>query len=42
LTLPPDKREIGGLGIFLIKENVDELSYHYKDGKNILTITKKI
>jgi anti-sigma regulatory factor (Ser/Thr protein kinase) len=36
------EKEIGGLGILLIKKNVDYLSYEYKDGKNILTIGKKL
>jgi len=35
-----DDRDIGGLGIFLIKKNVDEIFYERKDGKNILTIKK--
>lgn len=42
LTLSPEKREIGGLGIFLVKSNVDEVTYQYEKGKNILTIMKKI
>ena len=35
-----DERNIGGLGIFLIKKIVDEISYERKDGKNILKIKK--
>jgi anti-sigma regulatory factor (Ser/Thr protein kinase) len=35
-----DERSIGGLGIFLVKKNVDEISYERKDGKNILTMKK--
>ena len=35
-----DDRDIGGLGIFLIKRNVDEISYERKDGKNTLVIKK--
>ena len=35
-------RELGGWGIFLVKKNVDNISYEYKDGKNILTIRKNI
>ncbi|MBO4339467.1 MAG: SpoIIE family protein phosphatase [Clostridia bacterium] len=41
-TLSADEREIGGLGIFLVKKNMDDVSYDYIDGKNILTIKKKI
>ncbi|MBQ7705320.1 MAG: ATP-binding protein [Selenomonadaceae bacterium] len=35
-----DARQIGGLGIFLVKKNVDEISYERKDGQNILTFKK--
>lgn len=35
------ERPIGGLGIFLAKNMVDELSYFRKDGKNCLVILKK-
>jgi len=37
-TLSADEREIGGLGIFMVKELVDDISYRYEDGSNILTI----
>ena len=39
-SLDIDERDIGGLGIFLVKKNVDEISYEYKDGKNILHMKK--
>ncbi len=42
VTLSADEREIGGLGIFMAKKNVDSISYIYQDGKNRLTIRKKI
>ena len=32
----------GGLGILLVKETMDEVSYRYENGKNILTIIKKL
>ena len=32
----------GGLGILLVKESMDDVSYRYEDGANILTITKKL
>jgi sigma-B regulation protein RsbU (phosphoserine phosphatase) len=35
-------REIGGLGIHLIRQIMDDISYEYKDGKNVLTLHKKI
>ena len=41
LTLGPEEREIGGLGIFLSKALTDSMSYRYEDGKNILVITKE-
>lgn len=40
--LPAEEREIGGLGIFLVKKTMDEVSYEYKDGKNILSIRKNV
>ena len=35
-----EDRNIGGLGIFLVKKNVDAIHYEYKDGQNILSIRK--
>lgn len=32
----------GGLGIFLVRENMDDVTYSYEDGKNILTISKTL
>ena len=32
----------GGLGILLVKETMDDVSYEYKNGKNVLTILKKL
>ncbi|MBR4720226.1 MAG: ATP-binding protein [Clostridia bacterium] len=42
ITLSAEDREIGGLGIFLVKKTMDDVSYEYKDGQNILTIKKNI
>ena len=39
-TLDIDERDVGGLGIFLVKKNVDEISYKFDDGKNILSMKK--
>ena len=39
-TLSAEERDIGGLGIFMVKRLMDEVKYEYKDGKNILTIEK--
>jgi len=41
-TLSAEEREIGGLGIFLVKKTMDDISYEYKDGKNILHIRKRL
>lgn len=41
VKLPPEDRQIGGLGIYMVKQNVDKYDYEYKDGKNIVTIYKK-
>ena len=35
-----EEREIGGMGIFIVKKSMDAVNYEYKDGKNILTIRK--
>ena len=40
--LPAEEREIGGLGIFMVKKTMDDITYEYKDGQNILTIKKNI
>lgn len=42
LNIPIKERSIGGLGIFLVKQTMDDVAYEYRDGKNILTIKKKL
>ena len=42
LTLTAAEREIGGLGIFLVKQMADNLEYQRINGQNILTVTVKI
>ncbi len=37
-----EDRQIGGLGIFLIRRVMDEVSYRYEKNKNILVMEKKI
>ncbi len=37
-----EDRAIGGLGIYLVKKNVEEVTYSYQDGKNMLTLCKHI
>lgn len=42
ITLSAEERQIGGLGIFMVKKSMDEMIYEYRDNRNILTIKKKI
>ena len=42
LTVPIAQRRKGGLGIFIVRRVMDEVSYEYKDGQNILTMIKYI
>ena len=42
ISLSAEEREIGGLGIFITRKTMDEVTYDYKDGRNILTLKKKI
>ena len=41
-TLSAEERAIGGLGIFMVKKTMDDITYEYKDGQNILKIKKKL
>lgn len=40
VELEADLRPIGGLGIFLVRNLMDDMLYEYKDGRNILTLKK--
>lgn len=42
ITKSVEEREIGGLGIFMVKKNVDDMQYDYCDMQNRLRITKYI
>ena len=42
VTLSAEERQIGGLGIFLVKQIMDTVNYQRIDGQNILTLTKKL
>jgi anti-sigma regulatory factor (Ser/Thr protein kinase) len=42
VTLSAQERQIGGLGIFMVKKTMDDVLYNYVDGKNITTIKKTI
>ena len=39
VSLDINERQIGGLGIFMVKNTVDDIQYEYKNNQNILTIT---
>ena len=41
ISLPLEQREIGGLGIFLVREMMDDVAYTYVNKENRLTIKKK-
>ena len=40
--LSAEERQIGGLGIFIVKKSMDKVLYKYEDGCNILTLEKVI
>lgn len=42
VTLSAEERDVGGLGIYIVKKSMDDISYEYKDGQNILRIKKHI
>ncbi|MDR0988320.1 MAG: SpoIIE family protein phosphatase [Prevotellaceae bacterium] len=42
LDAPAEERPIGGLGIFLVKKLMDEVSYRRENDKNVLIMKKKI
>ena len=42
VTLSAEDRQIGGLGIYMVKKSVDDIAYEYKDGQNILTLKKRL
>lgn len=42
ITLSAEDRQIGGLGVFMVKKSMDNVEYEYLDGHNILTIEKSL
>ncbi len=42
ITLPAEERGIGGLGVYMVKKTMDDISYEYINGQNILKIRKNI
>lgn len=39
-TLSAEERQIGGLGIFIVKKTMDKIEYKYENNCNILTVYK--
>ena len=42
ISLSAEDRQIGGLGIFLIRQIMNEVKYERIEGKNVLTLEKKL
>jgi anti-sigma regulatory factor (Ser/Thr protein kinase) len=42
ITLSAEERPIGGLGIFLIRQIMNQVKYERIEGKNVLTLEKKL
>lgn len=42
ITLSAEDRQIGGLGIFMVKKSMNEVTYERRDNKNIFTMKKNI
>ena len=42
VTLPAEDREIGGLGVYMVKNTMDSIEYENIDGKNILSLVKEL
>ncbi len=42
INLPAEERPVGGLGIFLMSQIMDEMGYNRKKNENILTLKKSI
>ena len=40
VTLSAEERQIGGLGVYMVKKSMDDMKYEYRDGKNVLSIKK--
>ena len=42
VTLSAEERQIGGLGIYIVKNIMNEVTYQRLDGHNVLTLKKNI
>ena len=40
LTLSLEERPVGGLGIYMVKQFMDDIGYEYKEGRNVTVIRK--
>ena len=42
ITLSAEERDVGGLGVFIVRKIMDDLKYRYEDNRNILEISKSL
>lgn len=42
ITLTAEERQIGGLGVLMVKKTMDEVDYRFEENENILTIKKLV
>lgn len=42
VTLPIEDRSVGGLGVYFVRKLMDEYSYAYENGRNIVRLTKRV
>ena len=42
ITLDADERAVGGLGILMVKNLMDDVSYEFRDGRNMLSFRKQL
>ena len=42
VTASAEERGVGGLGVYMVKKSMDDVSYEYRDGQNILRIRKNL
>lgn len=42
ITLSANERPVGGLGIYLCKQMMDNITYRYEDGNNVLIMKKLV
>ena len=42
VTLSAEERQIGGLGIYMVKKSMDEVQYEYRNGQNVFMMKKAL